>query len=128
MTRAYSDDLRGRVLKAVADGSSARSAGRRFGVAPSTAVRWVDRQRSQGETSARRQGKPRGSRLDAHEAFILAMIDEQKDITLTEMVERLQAEHGVRISRAMLCIWLRRCGFTHKKRRDMLPSSNALTF
>lgn len=128
MTRAYSDDLRGRVLNAVAGGSSVRGAGRRFGVAPSTAVRWVDRQRSQGEISARRQGKPRGSRLDAHKGFILTMIDEQKDITLTEMVERLQAERGVGISRAMLCIWLRRCGFTHKKRRRTPPSSNALTF
>ena len=122
MTRAYSDDLRGRVLEAVAAGSSARSAGRRFGVAPSTAVRWVDRHRSLGETSARRQGKPRGSRLDAHEAFILTLIEKQKDITLTEMVERLEAEHDLCISRAMLCLWLRRRGFTHKKRQLTPPN------
>lgn len=127
MTRAYSDDLRGRVLEAVATGSSARGAGRRFGVAPSTAVRWADRHRSLGETSARRQGKPRGSRLDAHEAFILALIDEQKDITLTEMVERLEAERDVGISRAMLCVWLRRRGFTHKKRQHTPPNNNART-
>lgn len=127
LTRAYSDDLRGRVLAAVASGSSARGAGRRFGVAPSTAVRWMDRQRLHNETSARRQGKPRGSRLDGHEAFILGLIDEQKDITLTEMVERLEAERDVRISRAMLCIWLRRRGFTHKKRQRMPLNRNALT-
>lgn len=124
MTLAYSDDLRSRVLEAVAAGSSVRGAGRRFGVAPSTAVRWVDRYRSLGETTARRQGKPRGSRLDAHEAFILGLIEDQKDITLIEMVERLDVERDVWVSRALLCTWLRHRGFTHKKRQRTLPSRN----
>jgi hypothetical protein len=35
---------------------------------------WIRRARQAGERSARRQGKPRGSCLDPHEAFIVAMI------------------------------------------------------
>ncbi|WP_222927825.1 hypothetical protein [Acetobacter aceti] len=32
------------------------------------------------------RGQSRGSRLDGHEAFIVGMIEAQKDITLNEMV------------------------------------------
>lgn len=36
--------------------------------------------------SAAKQGRPGGSRLDDHEAFIIGMIEASKDITLNEMV------------------------------------------
>ncbi len=43
------------------------------------------------------------------------MIDERKDITLNEMVERLAGEQSVRISRSALSAWLRGHGWTFKK-------------
>jgi len=52
-----------------------------------------------GETLPRPQGWRRASRLDAHEAFIVGLIGERKDITLKEMVERLWVERSVQISR-----------------------------
>lgn len=127
MVRALSDDLRGRVLSAVAGGLSARAAARRFGVGASTAIAWADRRRCHGETSARRQGKPRGSRLDAHKDFILGLIKERADITLAEMAGKLAAERQVHISAAMLCVWLKRSGMTYKKRRRTPPSKTDLT-
>ena len=115
MGRTLSNDLRARVLKASDEGLSARQAAARFGVGVSTAIRWVARAKI-GELEARRVGRRRGSRLDAHEAFILSMIEEQKDITLDEMVARLVSELGVRIGRSALNNWLRGRGFTYKKR------------
>ena len=53
MPRACSNDLRERVVKAVESGSSARSAALRFGVAPSSAIKWVARYRERGEVSRR---------------------------------------------------------------------------
>ena len=41
MTRPLSDDLRRRVVTAVDDGMSRRGAAKRFGIAPSTAIKWV---------------------------------------------------------------------------------------
>jgi transposase-like protein len=41
MTRAFSDDLRSRVLAASRDGMSARSAAARFGIGISTAIAWI---------------------------------------------------------------------------------------
>ncbi|MBA8882124.1 hypothetical protein FHW16_005873, partial [Phyllobacterium myrsinacearum] len=40
--------------------------------------------------TAGKQGRRSGSRLDAHEAFIFGLIDVEKDITLNEMVLRLE--------------------------------------
>ncbi|RNJ42684.1 hypothetical protein B5V01_21870 [Mesorhizobium erdmanii] len=45
---------------------------------------------------ARKQGQPSRSKLDAHEAFILGLIENAPDITLAEIGERLAAERGVR--------------------------------
>ena len=116
MARAYSDDLRLRVLEAVDGGASARSAGARFGVGVATAVVWARRYRQGGETSARRQGGRRGSRLDAHEGFVIGMIETNADVTLDEMVERLDEERAVSISRSGLSKWLRGRDWTFKKR------------
>ena len=114
MARALSEDIRSRVLKASDAGLSARQAAARFEVGISSAIRWIARAKI-GELTPRPQGWRRGSRLDAHKAFIVGLIEERKDITLNEMVERLAAERSVRIGRSALSDWLRRRGWTFKK-------------
>ena len=121
--QAYSEDLRSRVLKAVADGVPARQAAIRFGVGATTATTWVRRFRASGEAVARRQGKKRGSKLDAHADVILALVDAgDKDITLGEIVERLADERGVRVGTTCVWTFLARRGLTYKKRRRTRPS------
>ncbi len=75
MGRALSIDLRKRVLKASKEGLSARRCADRFGVAASTAIRWIDRA-ARGETEPRKVGGTRTSRLDAHADFIVTMIED----------------------------------------------------
>ncbi|WP_245455091.1 helix-turn-helix domain-containing protein [Mesorhizobium sp. M9A.F.Ca.ET.002.03.1.2] len=48
MTRPLSNDLRGRVVAAVAAGESCRSVAERFGVAVSSVVKWSQRYRATG--------------------------------------------------------------------------------
>ena len=124
MARALSEDLRSRVLAASDDGMSARSAAARFGIGISTAIAWIASAR-QGQRNAAKQGRRGGSRLDAHEAFIVGMIERAKDVTLNEMVLRLAEEKAVRIGRSALDIWLRKRGWTFKKRPHMRWSRNA---
>ena len=57
--------------------------------------------------------------MDAHEEFVVALIEEHKDMTLDEMVERLSAERQLNISRSALGAWLRGRGWTFKKRPHM---------
>lgn len=118
MARALSDDLRRRVLAAAAEGMSARSAAARFGVGVSTAIAWIANAR-RGLVGPAKQGRPGGSRLDGCSAFIIGMIETSKDITLNEMVARLSEERSVSIGRSALDVWLRKRGFTFKKRPDM---------
>jgi len=49
-----------------------------------------------GQRTARKQGHPIRSKLDAHNAYLLGLIEQTVDITLDEMRHRLAEERGVR--------------------------------
>ena len=51
MTAPLSNDLRERVVRAIADGESCRSVASRFGVAVSSAVKWSQRYRRTGSVA-----------------------------------------------------------------------------
>ena len=59
MARAYSQDLRDRVIDAALGGMPARRAAAQFEIGVATAIVWVRRVRASGERMARRQGQPR---------------------------------------------------------------------
>ena len=118
MARAYSQDLRDRVIDA---GMSGRRAADRFGIGLATAIVWMRRAR-EGERSPRRQGQPKRSKLDPHRAFLLGLIEAEPDITLAEMQDRLWQEAGVIASIGTIWTFLDRNGLTFKKRPAMRPS------
>ena len=116
MSRAYSLDLRERVLSAVAAGQSARSAAAHFGIGTATAVRWVRRWREKGERRAHKQGHPVGSKLDVHAEYLLGLIADNGKLTLEELRTRLAGERGVQVAVSTLWGFYRRHGVTFKKR------------
>ncbi len=111
-------------MQAISEGLSTREAARRFKVGISTSGRWYRRYRETGETVARKQGQPSRSKLDAHEGFILGLIEATPDITLTEIGERLSQECGVRAVPSTVWMFLDKRGITYKKRQRMPASSN----
>jgi transposase len=118
MTRPLSNDLRCRLVAAVADGMSCRAAACRFGVAASTAVKLVRRWRDAGTLAPRRQGGDRRSeRIEAHAEEILALIAGGVDITLAEIAEHLEREHGERFAPSTIWRLLDRHDQTFKKNR-----------
>lgn len=125
MARAYGLDLRRRVIEAIDGGQSARGAAARFSVGISTAISWHRQWREEGSLEPGRQGKPRGSKLDAHEAFILTLVETDKDIALHEIAEALTVERGVRSCPATVWYFLSKRGLTHKKRPAMHRNSSA---
>jgi transposase len=120
-------DLRRRVIAAIDAGVSARAAAARFSVGASTAINWHRRWRETGAFTPGRQGKPRRSKLDPHEAFILELVGERKDIALHEIAEALAAQRGVATCPASVWYFFSRRGLTFKKRRAMPASSSART-
>ena len=88
MARAYSHDLRVRVLDAVSAGLSRRAAAARYRIGIATVIRWATHAALTGETKAKRQGRRRGSKLDAHESFLLALIEETDEPKVREATSR----------------------------------------
>jgi transposase len=127
MARAYGLDLRRRVIDAIDGGMSARGAAAHFSVGISTAINWHRRWRDTGSLEPGRQGKPSRSKLDAHEAFILALVEENKDIALHEIAEKLARECALRSCPATVWYFLSKRGLTHKKRPAMPQNNSART-
>ena len=117
MARAYSQDLRDRVIDAALAGLPARRAAVQFRVGIATAIGWVSRARQTGERAARRQGQPQRSKLDPHRAFLLGLIEATPDITLVEMQENLAAERAITASVGTIWTFLDRGGLTVQKDR-----------
>ncbi|MEM9766091.1 MAG: IS630 family transposase [Pseudomonadota bacterium] len=117
MTRPLSLDLRQRVVDAIDAGQSCRVAAARFGIAPSAAVKWHKLWRETGSVAPRAQGgDKRSGRIEGLGAAIFAMVEEAVHITLTEIVGRLEREHGERFAPSTVHRFFRRHGWTFKKK------------
>jgi transposase len=113
MPKAYSADMRARVVARVESGASRREAAEHYDVSASTAVIWVKCFRESGRCAA----KPRGgsvSPLEEHREFLLALIDEQPDLTLDEVVGAMR-RHKVSGSRTAVWRFFQRHKITFKK-------------
>jgi transposase len=118
MTRALSDDLRKRVIEAVEGGMLRRAAAERFGIGPSTAIKWVQRWRETGSRAPQRSGGDvRSHRIDAYGAAIMDLVDRTPDITLAEIADHLAHSHGLRVAQSTIWRFFERHGMTYKKRR-----------
>lgn len=128
MAHSLSMDLRSRLLAAVDDGMSCRGAAARFGVAPSTAIRWQAQRRETGGFAPKPQGGDmRSRRVEERGDDILALWAARKDITLEELRAGL-AEIGLTVSVAGLHRFFVRRGMTRKKRLLMQSSKTGPTF
>lgn len=116
MGQAISDDLRWRMVRGVERGKSRRAVAAQFEVAPSTAVRLVERYEETGSVAPARQGRPKGSgKLGPHKDFIIERVKAQPDITMPELATVLEAERGVCVHPTCFSKLLCAAGFTYKK-------------
>ena len=114
MPKAYSCDLRERVIEAVETGASRHEAAERFEVSVASAVKWLQRWRKAKSAAP----KPRGgsvSPLEASAAEILQLNAEQADLTLVEIVAELR-KRGIKTSRSSLWRFFDRHNITLKKK------------
>ena len=114
MPKTYSSDLRERLIAAVTVGMSRNEAAEVFGVAISTAVKWMQRLRDTGSWEA----KPRGggtSPLEQHKERILTVVSERPDATLKEILAALRKQ-GIHTSKSALDRFLARHKITRKKK------------
>ena len=124
MARAYSMDLRERVVAAVErEGLSRHEAAARFGVAPSSAIKWVRRFRATGSVAPGQIGghKPRVLR-GPHRAWLLERT--ARDFTLRGLVAEL-AERGVKVDYRQVWEFVHAEGLSFKKKRAARRTASA---
>jgi transposase len=125
MARAYSIDLRKRVLGVVAGGVSRRGAAERFAVSASTAVRWKKQELATGNVTPKSQGGDRRSgKIETHADWLIAYVKKHHDATLEEIRAALKTEKDLKVSVSMLWRFYDRHAITYKKSRPTLPSRN----
>jgi transposase len=115
MTRAYSLDLRERVVGAVMAGRSCRAAAAAFGVSVASVVRWTQRFRATGSAAARRPSGSKPRALVGQRDWLLARIAAKPDLTLRALLAELAAQ-GVVVSYYAVWKFFAREGYTFKKK------------
>src|ERR1700674_5956694 len=100
MPKAFFCALRDRFSEAGETGASRHEAAERFEVSVSSAIKWVERWRDTRSAAP----KPRGGSTSPLEEFaseILALIEEQQDLTLVEIVAELRNQRVRTTSRSL---------------------------
>ena len=118
MPKAYSQDLRVRVIEAVEGGASRRAAAAQFSISPSSAIKWDQRFRETGSTQAKSlKGKSR-SPLEAYAPWLLALNAKEPDLTLEEIRARLEQQHAIAPGVSALWRFFDRHKISFKKNRS----------
>lgn len=126
MSAPLPDALRARFQRLIEEGLSGRAAALRLKLSPATGARWRLAIRRTGKARAAPQGRPRGNgKLDPHRLFLIELIDQDGDMTMPELAGARAEATGVQAHPDAIGRFLRKLGFTYKKRRWLRPSDAA---
>lgn len=111
MPRAYSMDLRERVLAACDAGQASRVVARQYRVSRAWVDRLKQRRQETGEIGPRRARRFKPQALAGHMEQLRALVAAQPDLTLAEI------RHALGVPCSLVSVWraLRRLGLTLKK-------------
>jgi transposase len=125
MPAAYSVDLRWRIVRACEQGTgSQREVAELFQVSLATVENLLRRYRRTGDVVPQARLHPgRPVRVDqATRERIRQWVQEQSDLTLIELRERLARATGMQVSSPTMCRILKALGLRRKKRASMPPN------
>jgi transposase len=114
MARAYSLDLRERVVAAIAAGGSCRQVAEIYRVSVASVVKWSQRFRSTGSAAAKRMGGNRPRSLAGERDWLLTRLAARPDLTLRALVVEL-SERGVVTSYGSVWRIVHDAGISFKK-------------
>src|SRR5882757_6036021 len=125
--KAYSQDLRARVLAAADDGEPVGRIAAVLRVSVSYVSKVLSRRQRTGQTTALPQRCHLPRRLAALHDAILAQVKARPDATIAELQAWLSETHKVSASTGLMWKTLATLDLTVKKRPSMLPSRPART-
>lgn len=116
MSRAYSEDLRIRLVRHVENGASRRAAAKLFEVSPSIAVKWLQRWREKKSVAPSPVRGHRRAVLEPHTDWLLELVKAKPDITLWEISAEL-TKRNVHASLSTIWSFYERHDVSYKKKR-----------
>lgn len=123
--KAYSKDLREKVVDAIGRGMPKAEAARTFGVGISTVKRYASKaQRGESLEPGKAPGK-RPKIGECERKLLEANLKDRPFATLSDRCDYLRAVAGVRVSRSTVCRSLQRMEQTRKKGGDAPPSETS---
>ena len=114
MAKPYSQDLRGRVVRAVLAGQSRRKAARSFDVSASCVIKLMQQFEITGGCLPQKFGGHKRHALAAHEDKVRALVTAQPDLTITELWRKLTALE-IKVGRSAVGRFLLYLQLTFKK-------------
>jgi transposase len=121
--KAYSIDLRRKIVDVMERGMPKAEAARTFGVGISTVKRYAAKAR-RGESLQPGKAPGRGPKVDERVSKLLEEdLHERPFLTLRERCEYVEAISGVSVSRSTMCRAIARIGSTRKKGGEAQPSA-----
>jgi transposase len=113
--KAYSEDLRRKVVEAVQQrGMSKSEAARTFGVSLSSVKRYVGKARRGSPLSPKKHSGPRSKMSERARRLLKADVENRPAVTLRERRRFVEGVAGVSVSESTLSRLLRRMGFSPK--------------
>ena len=113
--KAYSQDLRERVLRAVDQGRPRAEIVQLFGISLATLKRYLKQRREEGHVRPKViPGRPPKKRAQV-EADVLPQLQTHDDATLEQHCAMLEQAHDERVSRWTMSRAIKRLGWTRKK-------------
>jgi transposase len=120
--RAYSDDLRQRILRAVDQGHRQAEIAAAFQVSVATIKRYLKLRRETGQATVKPiPGRPPTKRA-ALEAELSGQLAAYRDVTEASHCRLFEAAHGQQVSRDTMRRAIDRLGWTRKKNRWWPPN------
>ncbi|KAB8315986.1 transposase [Tolypothrix campylonemoides VB511288] len=124
--KAYSIDLRQKIIDAYNSKDSFRNIAKRFSVSRSFIQKLVSRYRDTGRVSALPHGGGQQSKLQSEQIERLRQIViENSDATMSELCDVLESKTKIRISRSTMDRLLQKLQLTRKKKRFMRTNRTA---
>lgn len=115
--KAYSVDLREKVLRAVDQGHSRAEIVKLLGVSRATIKRYVKQRRETGSVAPKAIPGRTPKKLGLLQTELAAQLQAHDDLRLEDQCRVFEQAHGVHVSTSTMSEAIKRLGWTRKKRR-----------